>query len=206
MPQMNQAYRKFVEKMRGPARARRLIVECARRHGATAAARMSSAHPNTVRSLVKRADEGRPVTDGPGVHLTRADRRRIIAAKRAHPEEGSRLLISNRRVPYGRWAISRVLREAGLERKKHIPTRDPDHWLERSELAVWMAEAELYIAEVARSMGVSGWVSQVERIRRRVEVAKRRVKYWREQKAKREGERSPRNAIMTSAVDVRRSP
>jgi len=65
-----------------------------------------------------------------------------------------------------------------------------------------MARPELYIAKVARPMGVTGWVSQVERIRRRVEVAERKHEWWRKEKAKREGERSPPNAIMTSAVDA----
>ena len=38
VPLMNKRYRKFVEKCRGPKRARRLIVQCARRHGTIAAA------------------------------------------------------------------------------------------------------------------------------------------------------------------------
>jgi len=203
MPRMNERYRKFVNKIRDPAEARRRIVECARRHGTGSAARWSGAGVSTVRMLVRRADEGRPVLNDPGPPIMGADRQRIIAAKMAHPEEGGDLLKRNRRVPYSRQTIFRVLGEAGLLRKRFRPTRDPDHWLDRSDLALEMAEAELMIAEIARSMGVSGWVSQVERIRRRVEVAKRRVKWWREQKAKRdkrEGERSPRNAIITSAV------
>jgi len=192
MPRMDERYRRFVDRYRTPAEARRRIVECARRHGVTAAARWSGAHPTTVRMLVRRAEEGRPIVNNPGHPLSRAERRRILAAKRARPEEGSRLLVGNRRVPHCYRTIFRVLHEAGLTRKQHIPTRDPDHWLERSELSVWMAEAELYIAQVARSMGVTGWVSQIERIRRRVEVAKRRVAYWREQKAKRESAAEPK--------------
>ena len=97
MPRMNERYRRFVEKMRGPERAHRRIVECARLHGTGSTARWSGAA--TVQRLLKRADEGRPVVTNPGPEFRRADRRRIIAVKRPHPEEGSGLLQERFRPP-----------------------------------------------------------------------------------------------------------
>jgi len=200
MARMNERYRKFVDKIRDPAEARRRVVECARRHGVSSAARWSGAHPVTVLRLVKRADEGRPIANDPGGPLARAERRRIVEAKRAHPDEGVGRLFTNRRVPYCYRTVFRVLHEAGLTRKQHIPTRDPDFWIRWHEKQRLFAQINFYLGMIARLRGYTGRIADTEGPLRRMRLSERKLELWR---AKREGERSPPDAIVTSAVPGR---
>ncbi len=148
-----------------------------------AAARMSGASRRTVRNLVIRADAGDDLARNAGRQpLSARDEARIVAAKKAHPTEGAGALKSKRGLPYGLKRIIRVLGEAGLLPKRHIPTRDPDFWIRICTGRVWITQQELKVAEYARAAGMTGWLAQVERIRRRVEVAERKLEWWRRQK------------------------
>ena len=200
MPRMNERYRRFVDGFRTPAEARRRLVECARRHGVTAAARWSGAHPVTVHRLVKRADEGRPVTSGQGGPLSKAQRRGIVEAKRAHPDEGAELFFKNGRVPYCYRTIFRVLHEAGLLRKIRVPTRDPDFWIRRHEKRCLYEQVNFYLGMIARPKGATGRLADTEGPLRRAKVAAQKYERW---WAKREGERSRPDAIAASAVPGR---
>ncbi len=187
---ISERYRRFMAAAPSPEAARRRIVECARRHGTMAAARMSSASKNTVRRLVRWADAGRSLADKLArPHLSARDEGRIVAAKRAHPTEGTGLLRRNGRVPYSCQTISRVLRETGLQRKQHVPTRDPDFRIRICTGRVWIAEQELKVAEIAHSVSYPGRASEVERIRRRLEVAERKLEWWKSEKVRRERDR-----------------
>jgi len=184
---MNERYRKFVDKMRGPAEARRLIVECARRHGTTSAARWSGASRATVRKLVRRAGEGRPVANDPGHPLSRAKRRGIVEAKRAHPDEGAGLFFKNSRVPYCYRTIFRVLHEAGLLKRIRVPTRDPDHWILWHGKQRLFAKIELCLGLAARLKGYTGRIADTGTPLRRLRRSERRLEYWRALGGKPEG-------------------
>jgi hypothetical protein len=71
-------------------------------------------------------------------------------------------------------------------RKRHNPTRDPDFWIPICTGRVWIAEQELKAAKYARAAGMICIFSQVERIQRRVEVAKRKLEWWKREKVRRE--------------------
>jgi len=201
MRRMNERYRRFVERMRGPGRARRLIVECARRHGTTAAARMSGASRRTALNLVTRADAGENLARNAGRQpLSARDEGRILAAKRTHPEEGAGLLKRNRRVPYAYATIFRVLHEAGLLRKRFRPTSDPDFWIPWHEKQRLFARINFYLGMIARLKGYTGRIADTEGPLRRMRLSERKLERWR---ARREGERSPPDAIVTSAVPGR---
>jgi hypothetical protein len=180
-------YREFMAASGGPEGARRRIVECARRHGTMAAARMSGASRWTVRNLVIRADAGDDLARNAGRQPMGArDEARIVAVKRAHPTESAVTLKNKRGLPFGLKRIMRVLGEAGMLRKRRNPTRDPDFWIRICTGRVWIAEQELKVAGWARAAGMTGHLAQVERIQRRVEVAKRKLEWWKSEKVRRE--------------------
>ncbi len=187
MGRMSERYREFVAAAPSPSEARRRIVEYARRHGTAAAVRMSGACRSTVKNLLNRKSFdtfGRHTGGSP--RLSPEDEARIIDARLAHPTEGVLTLKSKRGLPHGRNQIARVLREAGLRIERHRSTRGPDFWLPVREFRVWIAEIELKVAEYARAAGMTGHLAQVEYIRRRLDVAKRKVEWWRKEKERRE--------------------
>ncbi|MHC5053416.1 MAG: hypothetical protein ACYTKD_01725 [Planctomycetota bacterium] len=214
MSNIGERYGEFMAASGGPEEARRRIVECARRHGTMAAARMSGATRRTVRNLVIRADAGDDLARNAGRQpLSARDEARIVAAKRAHPDESARALKEKRRLPYGLKRILRVLGEAGMLKERRLPTRDPAFWLPVHESRLRMALLDSQVAasgvrpaDLERSDGLGRYLRDLRRLvraRLRLERAGAKVRWW---KKKREVERSPRNAIMTSAVDVGRSP
>jgi len=200
MSYIGERYREFMAASGGPEEARRRIVECARRHGTTAAARMSGASRRTALNLVTRADAGENLARNAGRQpLSARDEGRILAAKRAHPDEGAELFFKNRRVPYCYRTIFRVLHEAGMLKSIHVPTRDPDFWIRRHEKRRLFAQINFYLGMIARLKGYTGRIADTEGPLRRMRLSERKLERWR---AKREGERSRRNAIITSAVPV----
>ncbi|MHC4252638.1 MAG: transposase [Planctomycetota bacterium] len=213
MSNIGERYGEFMAASGGPEEARRRIVECARRHGTMAAARMSGASRRTVRNLVIRADAGDDLARNAGRQpLSARDEARIVAAKRAHPDASARALRSKRGLPYGLKRILRVLGEAGMLRKRRRPTRDPGFWLPVHEFRLKMALLDSQVAvlgvrpaDLERPDRLGRYLRSLRKlVRARIRLGRAgaKVRWW---KRKREVERSPRNAIMTSAVDVGRS-
>jgi transposase len=184
IPGMNKRYKEFVAAAPSPSEARRRIVEYARRHGTAAAARMSGAAPCTVYRLLKR--KRLDSFDRPTRALLAEEEARIIDARLANPTEGVRSLKKKTGLPHGYVQITRVLREAGLALKRHHATRDPDFWIPICTRRVEYARYELKVAEYARAAGMTCIFSEVERIRRRLDVAKRKVEWWKKEKERRE--------------------
>jgi len=180
MPAMNGRYREFLDRFPTREEGRLRIVECARRHGRAAAERMSGAHGNTVLRLIRQADAGEDLSRGPGrQRLSARDEGRIVAAKRAHPEEGAEMLRRKGRVPYCWRTILRVLHEAGLLKRRRRVTRDPDFWISWHEKQSLYAQLNFYLGWVARLQGMTGRLADTEGPLRRVKEAERKVKWWR---------------------------
>ena len=180
---MNKRYREFLDAAPDPWEARRGLIDYARVHGAEAAARMSGAGLCTVYRLVRQADTGTLRLRRPGrPSLTPEDEAEIVAARLAHPEAGALRLKRDHGLRYGHSQIKRVLREHGLARKRwrRVLKLDPEHRLVVSKRRLVAARLELTVAEIARAHGFSGFVADVERIRRRLEKAERKVRYWTE--------------------------
>jgi len=163
-----------------PEAARRRIVECARRHGTANAARMSGAAMSTVYRLVKWADDGRSLARESGSPpMSARDEGRILAAKRAYPYEGMKLLVRNRRVRHCYRTVFRVLHEAGLLKRRRMVTRDPDFWIRWHEKQSLYAQLNFYLGWIARLQGMTGRLADTDGPLRRLKKAERKVKYWR---------------------------
>ncbi len=185
---MNTRYKHYLDCFSDKAEALRRIVACARAQGTGAAAGMSGADPSTIRSLCKRPRVGAPRRHTGGTpKLSLEDEARIMDARLAHPEAGALRLKRDHGMPFGKNQIERVLREAGLIVNPHSqPKDDPDFWIRVTERRVEYAGYELALAEHARALGYAGRASEVERMRRRLEKAKRKVEWWKSEKVRRE--------------------
>ncbi len=184
---MHQRYKDFLARADSLGEGRRMLVKYAREHGARAAARMSGANASTVWRLCAQKDVGvrRPHTGGPP-KLSPEDEARIIDARLAHPGVGPVMLKRDHGLPYGKNKIMRVIREAGLASKERQTHRKPDFRIRICTGRVWIAQQELKVAEYARAAGMTCIFSQVERIRRRVAEAKRKLRWWKGEKVRRE--------------------
>ena len=203
MPNIGERYREFLDSFPTHEEARLRIVECARRHGTTAAARMSGAPGRTVRKIVSRAEAGEDLARGLGrPGLSARERGRIVAAKRAHPAASVRALKMKHGLPHGWNQIRRILHDAGL-----VNERAPDFWMRWHEKQRLYALINFYLGMIARLKGYPARLADTEGPLRRLRLAERKLEWWRSVKgSKREVERSPRNAIMTSAVPGASAP
>jgi len=186
-----------------PEAARRRIVECARRHGSASAARMSGADRSTVLRLARWADAGRSLARESGSPpMSAREKGRILAVKRAHPEESARLMERNRDIPWSHQTITQVLREAGMLRKVHVPTRDPDFWIRWHSKQRLFAKIELCLGLVARLKGYTGRIADTDTPLRRLRRSERRLEYWRARSGKpdRAGEFEAANSEMDACL------
>jgi hypothetical protein len=191
---MNERYKEFLASAPSPAEARRRIVEYACEHGTTAAARMSGADQTTVARILQRGDALAPRRHSGGKpRLAPEDEARIIDARLAHPEAGVIRLKRDHGLPHGGRQIMRVLNEAGLVPECEKPIRDPAFWIRWRERRVETARLELMVAEVVRKAGATGRIAEVERLRRGVARAKRKVEWWKK-KARHAGTATAFNA------------
>jgi transposase len=176
---MNERYREFRRSAGGAWEARRRIVECARAHGAEAATAMSGACRNAVYRLLQVSGDGEPPRLRQGrPPISPEEEAGIIDARLAHPGVGWERLRRDFDLPYGRHAVTRVLREVGLVPGRKGPTRDPEFWLRWRQKRLEVARLELMVAKVMRNHGVTGRIAQVERLRRAVARAERKVEWW----------------------------
>jgi len=208
MSNIGRRYREFLDGFPTREEARRRIVECARRHGVMAAVRMSGATRRTVRYLVIRAEAGDDLARDAGRQpMSARDGARTVAAKRAHPHKSVRSLKKNHGLLHGSRQIYRVLHEAGLlkKRRRRRPTRDPGFWIRWHEKQCLFAQVNFYLGMIARLRGYTGRLADTDTPLRRMRLSERKLAWWKErqEKARREGERSPPDAIMTSAVPGR---
>ena len=80
-------------------------------------------------------------------------------------------------------------------------TRDPDFWIRICTGRVWIAEQELKVAEYARAAGMTCIFSEVERIRRRLVKAERKLSWWKSEKVSRERAEQQRLLAAKDAED-----
>jgi hypothetical protein len=181
---MNRRYKEDVARAPNLAEVLRQLLE----HAHEAEADMSGATPAaSARPVLPRGATSRR-WGGRGRPLTQLDEARIIDTKLSNPDMGVRRLKRDAGLTYGHCQITRVLRDVGLMRKPPPPPppRDVDFWVRTTRGNVYLAEAELALAQYARLYGFTGRVAAVERLRRGVEKAKRKAEWWKKEKSRRE--------------------
>jgi transposase len=173
-------YQSYLDSFPNPSAARHALIGYARVHGPAAAARMSGAHVSTVAKVLHQAKTGKLRARPPGrPPLTVADKMRIARARIAHPDWGAKRLKKDFGLPYGVRQIKRILREYELVPKSRSQIDvDPKHWRTRHEELAKYARMNMLLSKIARLVGFTGRMADVEGPRRRIEREERKVKWW----------------------------
>jgi transposase len=182
MGKPKERYRKYLDSFANPWAARYSLIGYARTHGPAAAARMSGAHISTVTKLLHQARTGKLRARPPGrPPLTVADKMRIARARVAHPNSGAKKLKEDFGLPYGVRQIKRILREYELVPKSRSQIDvDPKHWRTRHEELAKYAKMNMLLSKIARLVGFTGRMADVETHRRRIEREERKAEWWAE--------------------------
>lgn len=117
-------YYTLMRESKDPKHLRLRMVQTARRHGVKPTARLFACSPNTVRKWLARydgtlaslADRSRAPIHRPRKLSPEAEKQ-ILRAKKRLPTWGAKRLKRDMNLPYSHKAISRVLKEHGLNRK-----------------------------------------------------------------------------------------